>query len=403
MVKLKRWWIGLVLLGLLWSVAATAPLRMNVSAQSAELLQDPGFEGPYVNRGRSTLNTPSAWQLWIQDGPHGEDWQNRADKVTAFPHNNGPEVHSGAHSLNLDGAFVTFTAAVYQQVAVQPGTNLTGSIWARLHTCDLPQGGGTCGSAVELGAYVKLGIDPNGGNDPNSGAVVWSSNIMPHDTYQQAVVSATAVAGTVTLFAYVTQRWPSDLNKVWFDDASLTAGGAGGAAPGQPAAAPPPAPIPQAFVAAVQPPRADGSIIHVVQPGDTLTGISTAYNVSIDTIMQLNGLRSSRYIFVGEELLIKPASGAGGNPDNLFSQDDLNSLNTTPGPTPVFMEITAAPPTQVPVAPQPNNNLGQQSQGVVPSNNSAPPTAAPPQQVPAGAAATATPPPNVAPTATAGF
>jgi len=358
MVTLKRWWIGLALVGLLLVLAATAPLRTQVSAQGTNLLQDPGMEGAYVNRGRSTLNTPGAWPIWIQDGPHGQDWQNRADKVTAFPQNGGPEVHTGVHSLNLDGAYVTFTAAIYQQVTVQPGSNLVGSIWARLHTCDLPKGGGTCGSAVESGAYVKVGIDPNGGTDPTNGAIVWSSNIMPHDSYQQATVSATAVAGTVTLFAYVTQMWPSDLNKVWFDDASLTGGGSGGAAPGQPAAPPPAAPPPQAFVAVVQAARPDGSIVHVVQTGDTMTGISSAYGVPIDTIMQLNGLRSSRYIFVGQELLIKPAPTAANAPEatsppessgapqaagDLLSPDDLASLNSTPGPTPVGMELSGAP------------------------------------------------------------
>ncbi len=336
MTAWKRW--GLALLVLL----IAAPVIVRVSAQEGNLLQDPGFEGPYVNRGRATLNTPAAWPIWLQDGPHGYDWQNRADKVTAFPHNNGPEVHSGGASLNLDGGYTTFTAAVYQQVNVQPNTNLTGSAWARLKTCDIPKGFDNCGSAVESGAFVRVGIDPNGGTDPNSPSIVWSGNIMPHDTWLQATVSATSAGSVVTLFLYVTQQWPSDLNKVWFDDASLVVGGAGGSVPGQPGVPPTARPVPTAFIAIVQPPRADGSIIHTVQPGDTLTGISTAYGVSIDTIMQLNQLRSSRYIFIGEELLIKPAGSASsgsGASSTLFSPQDLASLNTTPGPTPVGMQL----------------------------------------------------------------
>ncbi len=351
MTALKRWWPMLLALALL--TLATAPLLTQVSAQSGNLLQDPGFEGTYVNRGRSTLNTPQNWPIWLQDGPHNYDWQNRADKVFAFPHNNGPEVHSGTESLNINGGYVTFTAAVYQQVSVPAGTNLTGSIWARLHTCDLPPNSGTCGSAVESGAYVKVGIDPNGGTDANSPSIVWSANWSPHDTWQQGTVTATSAAGTVTLFAYVTQQWPSDLNNVWFDDAYLGTGGAGGFAPGQATAVPTARPVPTAFVAVVQPPRPDGSIVHTVQPGDTLTGISTAYGVSIDTILKLNSLRSSRYIFIGEQLLIKPAGSASteeaGAPNatedvnSLFSAADLASLNTTPGPTPVGMSLA---PTQ---------------------------------------------------------
>ncbi|HVU13796.1 MAG TPA: LysM domain-containing protein, partial [Phototrophicaceae bacterium] len=81
--------------------------------------------------------------------------------------------------------------------------------------------------------------------------------------------------------------------------------------------------------------------------------ISTAYGVSIDTILKLNSLRSSRYIFIGEQLLIKPAGSASteeaGAPNatedvnSLFSAADLASLNTTPGPTPVGMSLA---PTQ---------------------------------------------------------
>lgn len=348
MKALKFWWVGLALL-------LIAPLVLMVSAQDGNLLQDPGFEGPYVGRGRPNLNTPSAWQIWLADGPHNYDWQNRADKVNAFPHNVAPEVHSGNSSQNLNAGYVTYTAALYQQVSVQPNTNLVGSAWARIKTCNLAKGAGTCGSAKESGAFVRVGIDPNGGTDPNSPSIVWSPNITPHDTWQQATVNATSAGGTVTFFIYTTQQWPADLNKAWFDDASLTVGGGGGSAGGAPAAAPtnPPA---TAFVAIVQPPRPDGSIIHTVQPGDTMTGISSAYHVSIDDIMKLNGLRSSRYIFVGQQLLIRPAGSVTPTPEvtsevsssgntgvdlsgSLFSAEDLAKLNTTPGPTPVGMSL----------------------------------------------------------------
>ena len=346
MMASKRRWIMLLVLTIILLIVTT-PLLVQVSAQDGNLLQDPSFEGPYVGRGRPNLNTPSPWPIWLQDGPHNFDWQNRADKVTAFPHNNGPEVHSGGHSLNLDGGFVTYTAAVYQQVSVTPGANLTGSAWVRIKTCNIGANADNCGSAVESGAYVKVGIDPNGGTDANSPSIVWGGNFAPHDNYMQGTVSATAVSSTATLFIYTTQQSPAQLNKAWIDDAFLGVGGAGGAAAGQVTAVPTAPPIPTAFVAFVQPPRADGSTVHTVMNGDTLTGISTAYNVPIDTIMELNGLRSSRYIFVGQELLIKPAPGAGGTTSttgtsetgapqgDLFSQSDLASLNSTPGPTPV--------------------------------------------------------------------
>ena len=350
MTALKRWWLGLALVLIALTLMTTTPLYVPASAQGGNLLQDPSFEGTYVNRGRSNLNTPANWPIWLADGPRNFDWQNRADKVTAFPHNNGPEVHSGSASLNLDGGYVTYTAAVYQQVGVTPGTNLTGSAWARIKTCNLAPGFDNCGSAVESGAFVKVGIDPNGGTDPNSPSIVWSANFAPHDNYQQGTVTATAAGPTATLFIYTTQASPATLNRAWFDDAVLSVGGAGGSAPpvpGQPTAVPPAPPVATAFVAFVQPPRADGSVVHTVQVGDTMTGISTAYAVPIDEIMELNGLRSSRFIFVGQELLIKPAGSASGSgsgsspiPTGMpFSPEDLARLNSTPGPTPVGMQI----------------------------------------------------------------
>ncbi len=82
-----------------------------------------------------------------------------------------------------------------------------------------------------------------------------------------------------------------------------------------------------------------------------MTGISSAYGVSIDDIVALNGLRSSRYIYVGQELLIKPAgsvtpssgSSTASDSGSLLSQADLASLNPNPGPTPVGMSLNATP------------------------------------------------------------
>ncbi len=171
----RRWWVGLLLIFL------AAPVFLRVSAQDTNLLQDAGFEGNYVGRGRANLNTPAAWNIWLATSPHNYDWQNLADKVSAFPQNGGAEVHTGSHSLNLNDGYATFTAAIFQQVSVQPDQNYTGSIWARLKTCNIPKDGDNCGSAVESGAYVRVGIDPTGGTDPNSGAIVWSGNIQPHE------------------------------------------------------------------------------------------------------------------------------------------------------------------------------------------------------------------------------
>jgi lysozyme len=50
------------------------------------------------------------------------------------------------------------------------------------------------------------------------------------------------------------------------------------------------------------------SSVYVVQAGDTLGAIAETHGVSVDAIMQANGLSDPNYIYVGQELVI-PGSG----------------------------------------------------------------------------------------------
>ena len=84
------------------------------------------------------------------------------------------------------------------------------------------------------------------------------------------------------------------------------------ATPAAPAPPPQPTPIPIAAPVTTQPAREDGSIVHVVQPGDTLWAIGVAYDVHPYKIIALNNLDDpSRmvvgFIHPGQELLIRPA------------------------------------------------------------------------------------------------
>ncbi len=51
-------------------------------------------------------------------------------------------------------------------------------------------------------------------------------------------------------------------------------------------------------------PNADGSVRHVVQPGDTLWGIAVAYKVSIAQLMSLNGLTANAVLYPGQTVII---------------------------------------------------------------------------------------------------
>jgi LysM repeat protein len=52
-------------------------------------------------------------------------------------------------------------------------------------------------------------------------------------------------------------------------------------------------------------PGPDGSIVHVVQPGQTLWSIAATYEIELSDLLALNGYTSNTFIFPGDEVLIK--------------------------------------------------------------------------------------------------
>jgi uncharacterized protein YkwD/LysM repeat protein len=54
-------------------------------------------------------------------------------------------------------------------------------------------------------------------------------------------------------------------------------------------------------------PNADGSIIHVVQRGDTILGIALAYGISLPEILKLNGLTEKSIIYPEQKIIIRIA------------------------------------------------------------------------------------------------
>jgi LysM repeat protein len=72
-------------------------------------------------------------------------------------------------------------------------------------------------------------------------------------------------------------------------------------------------------------PQADGSIIHVVQPGEVLLNIAIAYNVKLSELYKLNYLNDQSIIYPGQKLKIK-------------------------GPDPTATPTATATPTRIPTA-----------------------------------------------------
>jgi LysM repeat protein len=54
-------------------------------------------------------------------------------------------------------------------------------------------------------------------------------------------------------------------------------------------------------------PNADGSIIHIVQPGDQLLAIAILYGINYSDLLKMNSLTASSIIFPGQKIIIRPA------------------------------------------------------------------------------------------------
>lgn len=128
--------------------------------------------------------------------------------------------------------------------------------------------------------------------------------------------------------------------------------------PGGPTA-PPPGPT-NTLEPLIQPvtratPNPDGSVIHIVQPGQSLWAVVDAYEISMADLLALNSLTEDSPIFPGQELLIVPASidptepadaialperTPSPRPSATATQRQATPMGTTPTPT-VTPERTA--------------------------------------------------------------
>lgn len=300
-----------LLAGLLMLALAAGWLGSSIglaSAQSGELLNNPGFEDPYIQAGSADIFVATGWQAWYitPDGvtypincPENAPPDCVVYRIPVFRNTQPqdarqpPRARSG-NSQKWGSGYATFIAGVYQQVSgITPGTRLRFSAFTQGFNCSNNLGCfggvGEYGKSYEPGdVLTRVGIDPTGGTSPFGSGVVWSGYANPIDVFVQQQVEAVAQNATVTVFIWSSPLFPQQYNDIYVDDASLVAIGQGEApattAPtAQPAntlspgATPPPA--------ATVPPNTG---TYTVQAGDTLSAIALQFNLTLDQLLALN-------------------------------------------------------------------------------------------------------------------
>lgn len=95
-------------------------------------------------------------------------------------------------------------------------------------------------------------------------------------------------------------------------------------------------------------PQDDGSIVHVVRSGQSLWNIAAVYEVTIDTLRELNGLSAWDYLQIGQEILVQPATNE--PTDSVIASPETETIATqetlTSTPSAV-MTVTTTPKAAV--------------------------------------------------------
>lgn len=124
----------------------------------------------------------------------------------------------------------------------------------------------------------------------------------------------------------------------------------GGSSAGAAAATPPTAEI--LITVQTATPGTDGSITHVVEPGQTLWEVAVAYKVSLNDLYALNGLDAQAVIVPGERLIIRGASLQRITPTTPLTET-VTAETDTPAPALLQVSPTEASPTVRPATRTP--------------------------------------------------
>ena len=317
-------------------IAPAGSAAAALAADGPNLLQNPGFESPFVKQCCQTdlahyfPNTPidevqvaAGWQgWWLQ--PDQDAFHPSAGGTPSWHRPEWREANCGSvcsnrvRSGNNAQKYFTFwsvhDAGMFQQVSgIAPGAPLLFSVYMQGWSTNAQYGP----SDFVQNMGMRVGIDPFGGTDAFSPNVVWSEMFDTFDAWGLYTVQASARSGTVTVFTRSAPHYGSQHNDVYVDDASLVAisgdnsgggnngGGGGGNSGGDGGGVdnnPPPPPPPPA------PTQATG-LRYVVVRGDNFYRIALRFGVSLSLLYQVNHITNPNILFVGTVLIIPGVAG----------------------------------------------------------------------------------------------
>jgi LysM repeat protein len=330
----KHTLIGILLvtlvLGVLPALSLAAPEPASEKLQQPNLAINPGFEGISCRPGseppecldnwthdvhwpdepiHDNIFTPQGWiTWWRRGGDYGQPEVKTIPNVAPFT-GELPRIRSGYYALLMFTFYRLQDMGVYQCVSAPAGSMVELSAYGHGWSCDDSAGskmGYSC--ADPYNQSFRVGIEPNGVADPFAPSVVWNDKVYAPDHYKLIgpVSAQVGEGGRVCIFLRSQTKWQYKYADVYWDDVNLVQTTAGVAPTNTPPplpaapAGPPPTPLPTPT------PRPDGSIVYVVQVGDTLSLISQKTGVPLEQIRALNAssIGEGYIIHVGQELVL---------------------------------------------------------------------------------------------------
>ncbi len=323
---------------LLVAGTATLPAR----AQSGpNLLENPGFEAGHYNQdGIAQITVPNGWRMyWSNDELiFGGEWVTTRPETIVWNIKGSPPGEEffwkdGAYTMKVFNTWAPLWAALGQDVeGLEVGRRYRLAVPVYIDVFADYEGGKKIAPPPEHKsmAKVRLGAGPVGATWRDENAINYSGwwtadTINPfYQAYPIFVHEFTATQPNMTVYIEMASAYPFPHNGFFFDTPSLVALDATGAVAPQPAAgattAPgaavqPAAQVAQAATIVPPTPRPDGSIVHIVQQGDTLWVIAINYAETLglaplDALAAIQELNNNpTFLNPGDEILIKAGTG----------------------------------------------------------------------------------------------
>lgn len=323
-------------------LAAMALFAVPARAQEItgpNLLVNSGFEeGHYNQDGIAEITVPNGWRMHWSNGEliFGGEWPSARPETVVWNAKGGiPEGEEifwkdGIYTMKVFKSWTPMWAAMSQDVSnLEVGRKYRMVVPIFIDIFEDYEGGKKIIPERKDTGRVRLGASPVGATWRDENAIKYSGwwtaeTIDPfYQAYPTFIYDFVATEPNMTVWIEMASTYPYPNNGFFFDTPALyalneTVPVAQPVAPvpaGQGAVAPAAVAQPAATIAPPTP-REDGSVVHVVQPGDSMWVIAIRYaqamgmspEEALPAIQALNN--NPTFLNPGDELLIIPASAA---------------------------------------------------------------------------------------------